>query len=164
MSAQRARGLAPAAFDHRVFVNWRRARDSNPRTLSRLLISNQVPSAARPALHLIGGPATPAPRTPAGLRRGPRDPSSARFFFTDAFLHSGGQDVKLSWRRGWDSNPRYVAVYTLSKRAPSAARPPLPTCFRSLPPQSKELRQQCAAFCRENSGRHLDPVIQARVS
>src|SRR5438128_2372471 len=29
---------------------WRRARDSNPRTVSRLLISNQVPSATRPAL------------------------------------------------------------------------------------------------------------------
>ena len=29
------------------------------------------------------------------------------------------------WRRGWDSNPRYLAVNTLSKRAPSATRPPL---------------------------------------
>ncbi len=24
----------------------------------------------------------------------------------------------LSWRREWDSNPRYLAVHTLSKRAP----------------------------------------------
>jgi hypothetical protein len=24
----------------------------------------------------------------------------------------------IKWRRGWDSNPRYVAVHTLSKRAP----------------------------------------------
>ncbi len=31
------------------------------------------------------------------------------------------------WRRGWDSNPRYLAVNTLSKRAPSATRPPLQT-------------------------------------
>ena len=30
-----------------------------------------------------------------------------------------------NWRRGRDSNPRYVAIYTLSKRAPSAARPPV---------------------------------------
>src|SRR4051812_22461245 len=52
-----------------------------PIPLRVLLISNQVPSAARPALHLIGGPATPAPRTPAGLRRGPRDPAPARFVF-----------------------------------------------------------------------------------
>ena len=29
------------------------------------------------------------------------------------------------WRRGRDSNPRYVAVYTLSRRAPSTTRPPL---------------------------------------
>ena len=29
------------------------------------------------------------------------------------------------WRRERDSNPRYVAVYTLSRRAPSATRPSL---------------------------------------
>ena len=29
------------------------------------------------------------------------------------------------WRRGWDSNPRYLAVHTLSKRAPSTTRTPL---------------------------------------
>ena len=28
-------------------------------------------------------------------------------------------------RRGWDSNPRYLAVYTLSKRALSTTQPPL---------------------------------------
>src|SRR5690606_8798357 len=29
------------------------------------------------------------------------------------------------WRKGWDSNPRYgFAVYALSRRAPSTARPP----------------------------------------
>ncbi len=31
----------------------------------------------------------------------------------------------LYWRRGWDSNPRYLAVNTLSKRARSATLPPL---------------------------------------
>src|SRR5690606_11643751 len=32
----------------------------------------------------------------------------------------------LIWRRGRDSNPRYaINVYTLSRRAPSATRPPL---------------------------------------
>ncbi len=35
--------------------------------------------------------------------------------------HRGGEEE----RRGWDSNPRYVAVHALSKRAPSAARTPL---------------------------------------
>lgn len=30
------------------------------------------------------------------------------------------------WRMGWDSNPRYpFEVYTLSRRAPSTARPPI---------------------------------------
>lgn len=29
------------------------------------------------------------------------------------------------WRVGGDSNPRNVSVYTLSKRAPSATRPPI---------------------------------------
>ena len=32
---------------------------------------------------------------------------------------------KAYWRREWDSNPRYLAVNTLSKRAPSATRPSL---------------------------------------
>ncbi len=36
-----------------------------------------------------------------------------------------------SWRRDRDSNPGYVAVYTLSKRAPSATRPSLPR-FQSI--------------------------------
>ena len=34
----------------------------------------------------------------------------------------------LLWRREWDSNPRYLAVNTLSKRAPSATRPSLQRC------------------------------------
>jgi hypothetical protein len=34
-------------------------------------------------------------------------------------------DSKGLWRRDRDSNPGYLAVYTLSKRAPSATRPSL---------------------------------------
>ena len=34
-------------------------------------------------------------------------------------------EALISLQRGRDSNPRYVAIYTLSKRAPSATRPPL---------------------------------------
>src|ERR1700761_4374714 len=39
------------------------------------------------------------------------------------------------WRRDRDSNPGYLAVYTLSKRAPSATRPSLRsvTVFLNLP-------------------------------
>ena len=60
-----------------------------------------------------------------------------------------GKARRRSWRREWDSNPRYaVNVYTLSKRAPSAARPslrgtailprdkPLPTDTHKFPSKS----------------------------
>ena len=33
-----------------------------------------------------------------------------------------------AWRREWDSNPRWVAPHTLSKRADSAALASLPAC------------------------------------
>lgn len=46
-------------------------------------------------------------------------------------------------QRGWDSNPRYVAINTLSKRAPSATRPPLYFLFWSANNLKKnELRKQ----------------------
>ena len=35
-----------------------------------------------------------------------------------------------AWRRGWDSNPRYVAAHASSKRAPSTARTPLRSEYR----------------------------------
>ena len=35
------------------------------------------------------------------------------------------QEAIISLQREWDSNPRYVAINTLSRRAPSATRPPL---------------------------------------
>src|SRR6266849_4913650 len=103
-----------------------------PIPLRVLLISNQVPSAARPALP-ISAPIC------SGQRR----------------------DVKQVWRRGWDSNPRYVAVYTLSKRAPSAARPPL----RSLPaPGAEERAEQLPAFRRQHPARHFHAVVEARIA
>ena len=42
-----------------------------------------------------------------------------------AIFAKGGKLLKIKWRREWDSNPRYLAVNTLSKRAPSATRPSL---------------------------------------
>src|SRR5207249_8726183 len=66
------------------------------------------------------------------------------------------------WRRGWDSNPRYVAVYTLSKRAPSAARPPLQSLL--LPPLAEELPQDRAALLGEDAAGHRDAVVEARVA
>ena len=40
---------------------------------------------------------------------------------------------QTGWRREWDSNPRYLSVHTLSKRAPSAARPSLRAARRGSP-------------------------------
>src|SRR5216683_7673138 len=69
----------------------------------------------------------------SGGERGIRTPDTlpgTPDFESGAFSRSASSpefcDLAQLWRRGWDSNPRYVAVYTLSKRAPSAARPPLP--------------------------------------
>src|SRR5712664_3440248 len=109
-----------------------------PIPLRVLLISNQVPSAARPALRSHRG----VPPRPAGKAVGDPTPAPAPLGAAaatwppcdrgvppapPALICSAQQRlVKHVWRRGWDSNPRYVAVYTLSKRAPSAARPPLP--------------------------------------
>src|SRR5438874_12378877 len=67
--------------------------------------------------------------------------------------------VKQVWRRGWDSNPRYVAVYTLSKRAPSAARPPLP-----LPSGAKKLLQDRSALGRQQTALDHHPVIEPWVA
>src|SRR5579859_6558030 len=48
------------------------------------------------------------------------------------------------WRMGWDSNPRYAFdVYTLSRRAPSTARPPIQ---RAESPRGR--LQGCANYTR----------------
>ena len=44
---------------------------------------------------------------------------------TGFLLTDRGFSSKTPWRRGWDSNPRKVALHTLSKRADSAALAPL---------------------------------------
>ena len=43
-----------------------------------------------------------------------------------------GPDFYLSWRRGGDSNPRYLAVHKLSKLARSATLTPLQDCKDAL--------------------------------
>src|SRR5882762_9490131 len=79
-------------------------------------------------------------------------------------------------RRGWDSNPRWVAPHTLSKRADSAALAPLrgaaqgtatPTlipAWRSGPVQRLVVNRvragtqqlsAAAAVCRRSPGRHV---------
>ena len=41
-------------------------------------------------------------------------------------FNSSIPNLSLKWRRGWDSNSRYIAVRLLSKQVPSTTRPPLP--------------------------------------
>ncbi len=57
----------------------------------------------------------------------------------------------ITWRREWDSNPRYLAVNTLSKRAPSATRPSLPMLARSNFQNLPHARKP--HFASENRGR-----------
>ena len=38
----------------------------------------------------------------------------------------------IKWRRGWDSNPRYLAVHLISSQAPSTSRTPLRNTLLSL--------------------------------
>ncbi len=64
---------------------------------------------------------------PAALRWTIKNPLS---LMACGFLYFFASWRILNWRRKRDSNPRYVAVYTLSRRAPSTARPSL-LIFRS---------------------------------
>ena len=60
------------------------------------------------------------------------------------------------WRRGRDSNPRYVAVYTLSRRAPSTARTPLRVATQSSHTSAHESAATVAPF---RAWRGLQPVV-----
>jgi hypothetical protein len=61
-----------------------------------------------------------------------------RFFILKLYqMNSQSFKMKLHFRskgislqKGRDSNPRYVAINTLSKRAPSATRPPFSLCCK----------------------------------
>ncbi len=57
--------------------------------------------------------------------------------------------VLIAWRRGRDSNPRYgVTVYTLSRRAPSTARPPLHNLIATRhPARSSDIFLAAHATC-----------------
>src|SRR5882724_4050293 len=84
-------------------------------------------------------------RTPDTLAGTPDFESGA--FSRSASSPESDDRVTQRWRRGWDSNPRYVSVYTLSKRAPSAARPPLQfqTCFLRWRKNSRKISPQSCA-------------------
>jgi hypothetical protein len=58
---------------------------------------------------------------PTQLRVEPKLKTPKKIIFLGVFLRTFYDFLQ----RGRDSNPRYVAIYTLSKRAPSATRPPL---------------------------------------
>src|SRR5262249_11933689 len=101
---------------------------------------------------------------PPASRRGPTPataPSAPRRTVSAVISTPGPCPSSDDWRRGWDSNPRYVAVYTLSKRAPSAARPPL----LALDPRSRDAPSSPAAL--QGQGRSalgLQPFALARVA
>ncbi len=48
------------------------------------------------------------------------------------FLKSSEMKEKKLWQRGRDSNPRKLALYTRSRRAPSTTRTPLYTQSKHL--------------------------------
>ncbi len=91
-----------------------------------------------------------------GLRLGSakalgQDPAESRGFLRLCPSARGKSlQQQTGWRREWDSNPRYLSVHTLSKRAPSAARPSLRTAKRNggllvySPPAKPEPREMLA--------------------
>ena len=70
-----------------------------------------------------GGPTPLLPSGPGGVHGSPttrtRPPPWA--------AHSGAK-----WRREWDSNPRYVAAHSRSRRAPSSTRSSLHVCSNCM--------------------------------
>ncbi len=63
-----------------------------------------------------------------------QDPAESRGFLRLCpSVRGKSLQQQTGWRREWDSNPRYLSVHTLSKRAPSAARPSLRAARRGSP-------------------------------
>ncbi len=94
-------------------------------------------------------------RQPSGRARSPADPTSYRRLAhvrrsalpvgrrlcrhprpllrlaLRALASTTNQQLTISWRRGWDSNPRGLAPCRFSRPEPSTTRPPLQRCFAS---------------------------------
>ena len=128
---------------------WRRERDSNPRyAINVYTLSRRAPSATRPPL-LLFIPSSPL----AALCAAERGTDSQSL---DTITHPFGAPalrcgVQSSFVRL--SNPRYaINVYTLSRRAPSATRPPLLLFIPSSP-----LAALCAAE-RGTDSQSLDTI------
>jgi hypothetical protein len=79
--------------------------------------------------------------------------------FRQAFgRFSGGAMVRTAWRRCWrrgrDSNPRYLSIHTISSRAPSTTRSPLQrSAARREPPELRipvnlGVRHACSSIGR----------------
>ena len=98
--------------------NWRRGRDSNPRTVARYTLSRGAPSATRPPLHEVGEDRGSYPDSQPRSYPGPQ-----RLSNWASPRRTGPRSRK--WRRGWDSNPRTLARCRFSRPVPSTARPPL---------------------------------------
>ncbi len=67
--------------------------------------------------------------------------------------------TRPSWRRGWDSNPRNLAIQRFSRAPPSTARPPLRRQGYREPDPVRMCRRAAAA--RRRWSRRADPASSA---
>ena len=99
--------------------NWRRGRDSNPRTVARYTLSRGAPSATRPPLHEVREDRFSYPDSQPAWYLASRPGSKPAPYAPKRPARS------LEWRRGWDSNPRTLARCRFSRPVPSTAWLPL---------------------------------------
>ena len=86
------------------------------------------------------------PPSPVRLCPGPHPKPRVYTGFWGAitFPASKSPMTQTQWRRERDSNPRYLAVHTLSKRAPSTTRPSLRKFFNFFVERRRAARPGCA--------------------
>ena len=115
--------------------------DRHPQLADRLGSSRSSPRRQRK-----GRTAARVESAPESRPRSAQKPSICWAFISGSGW--SGLSLESLWRREWDSNPRYLAVNTLSKRAPSATRPSLrftvrqPFDFITSTDQSAELGRE----------------------
>ncbi len=71
--------------------------------------------------------------------------------------------TQTRWRREWDSNPRYLAVHALSKRAPSTTRPSLRKAYAFLTPETRSVSESCSRSAHRRQPGAVAPEARAPV-
>lgn len=74
----------------------------------------------------------------------PTEPCGSLVFKTSSLILSDTHPTLL-WRTERDSNPRYLSVYTLSRRAPSTARPPVHYRSNTFPSYASTVSARAAS-------------------